>query len=134
MQDVDEFERALRRDADILLERVLAEQARVVTRRRRVRICVAGGAVVAAGLLLATLLHDRIARPARPSSDAPTLAHGSTAKVPHAVPRIEMVDRAERRVLLEYLSDVEVRAELVAGGFDLDLVEIGGTMMLVGRE
>lgn len=134
MTNLDDVERALRRDADTLLERLLTEQDRVVTRRRRVRACVAGGAVVATGLLVATILHDRIARPSRPTSDAPAVAHDSSPEVPSAIPRIEMVDRPERRVLLEYLSDTEVRAELVAGGFDLDLVEIDGRVMLVGRE
>jgi hypothetical protein len=134
MTNLDDFEQGLRRDADTLLERLLTEQARVVTRRRRVRACVAGVAVVGAGLLLATLLHDRSAQPGRSSPDAPTVAHDSTPEVPCSIPRIEIVDRAERRVALEYLSDMETRAELAAGGFDLDLVEVDGTMMLVGRE
>lgn len=137
MTDLDDFERRLRREADTLLERLLTEQARVVTRRRRVRACVAGvagGAVVGAGLLLATLLNDRSAQPARSSPDAPTVAHDSTPEDDFPVPCIEIVDRAERRVALEYLSDMETRAELAAGGFDLDLVEVGGTMMLVGGE
>ena len=114
---------AILRERERRFGELLSEQRERVRRRRSRQALVAACGLVAVGIGIASFLPS----PEPSTRDAPGLV---VRTAPHA---IEVVERSDHPLAIEYLTDDGLVMELRAAGLDLGIARVGERVLIVGR-